>query len=698
VVARPNLFAEDAADFLKTEDACCLPIRTAARIFGFFVVRAWRLAQRRLREETAESSSTYFFEFQGQRTMHDRYQGRRFWTAVGAAIAGLLLSASAHAQTVTWGVNGVGGSGNWDTTTKNWFNGASNVAWPSGGNAIFAGAAGGTVHSFVFGPVVSSMTFNTPGYVVQNGWIESGASGLTVTTYADATISSTLSDSTIAGNFLIKNGPAALTVNGTNFFGSVQVNQGEFRIGGSSTLFYSDVVLGNTAGATVTLGQNSSSTEVKSLSGGGALGGIVQPDNQARTVTLYIGGSGVFGGKLQDNGGQLALSFITPGATETLTNANNYSGPTTIFAGTVALTGNGTAPNSAFTINGGSTLVLDNSSAVAANRISNSIAIALRGGEIQFSGNNSTPVEEVAGQLNIGGASKITVTQPTAAATQMSFAGLQRGGHAILHVVGPGVSFAGLTNGATGIVAPFVTAGNEWATIGGDGRIAPWSAYATDINAGSTGDHVKLSANGTTSLAASTTRASLNLQNSDALASQVLDLAGQSLKLTSGGILSSGAGGSTISHGSLSTTAQELVVTANNNLTISSSIVESSGATTLTKAGAGVLTLSGVNTYAGPTTIVEGTLAVASDASLGVASSLDLAGGTLRAAGDFSSPKSISSSGAVVGSIDTAGFNVTFSGANNGALNKIGPGTLTLTNPTTGQNYAYAGVYRRRGL
>src|SRR5690242_14919772 len=99
-----------------------------------------------------------------QISMHKRYST---WTGTPACVllaTVLACCAPAHAQTATWGVNGSGGSGNWDTTTANWLNGSGNVTWPNSGNAIFAGPSGGTVHSFVFGPVVSSMTFNTSGY------------------------------------------------------------------------------------------------------------------------------------------------------------------------------------------------------------------------------------------------------------------------------------------------------------------------------------------------------------------------------------------------------------------------------------------------------------------------------------------------------------------------------------------------------
>lgn len=613
---------------------------------------------------------------------------------LGVLIATFLSAAWAEAAPLTWGVNGVGGSGNWDTSTANWFNGSTNVKWPDGGDAVFAGASGGTVKSFFFGPVVSSMTFNTPGYVVQDGWIQGGTNGLTVTTNVDATISSLLANSTNGGDVLIKNGTAALIANGTVFLGKVQVNQGEYRVTGSSSLFFSTVNLANTPGAAVTLGQTSSSVIMGGLGGGGSSGGIVRPDSQSRTVTLQVFAGSTFAGSLQDNGsGILGVNVLSSSngqnTPQVLTNVNTYSGPTAINQGTLAFAGNGSALNSqAIAISGG-TLLLDNSGAVLGNRLSDSTPVQLNAGAIQLKGNSATGVQEALGPLTLFGASSITVTQPGSAAAQLTFAGLQRSGHATLNVVGPGVSLVGLTNGTTGIVAPYVTAGNEWATVGPDSHIAAWNTYTPDINSGSTSDHVKVTASGTTSVTADTTRASLNMQNSTAVA-QTVDLAGHNLGLTSGGILSSGAGSGAISNGILSTSASELIVTANNRMTIASSIADNGSGLALVKNGIGVLTLSGTNSYTGSTVITQGTLAVSADANLGMGSAIEFGGGTLQAAGSFSSAKGFASG--ALGNIDTAGFNVTFSGANNGGLNKIGLGTLTLTNPATGTTSLNAGV------
>lgn len=623
----------------------------------------------------------------------------RLYAIAGWVISLIVCARFADAQSLTWGVNGAGGSGNWDATTANWFNGSQNVAWPSGGDAIFGGASAGTVNSYFPGPVVNSITFNTPGYTVQNGFIQSGANGLSVITNVDATIGSTLerqSGASFGGpsDVLNKTGSAALIINGTTGLDTVQINQGELRITGFGDLGSSDVVLADAPGVTLTLARLSSGAfSMHSLAGGGISGGVVQPNNQARTTTLNLENSGTFGGTLQDNGsGILALQFSAPNATESLTNANTYSGPTTISEGTIAFSGNGSALNSAISIHTRSALLLDNSSSILANRISDSAPVSLTAGAIQLNGNATTPVEEIAGPLTLSGVSSITVAQPSSAAAQLTFSTFQRNGHAILNIVGPGVKLGGLSNGGTGIVAPFITTGNDWMTVGSDSRLIPFNTYSTDINSGSMSDHVGLNGGGTIALATDALRASLNLQNSST-SSQVLDQGGHSLELMSGGILSSGTGATMIHGGTLSTPSQEFVVTASNNLTIDSKVVDASASTAFTKSGAGTLTLTGANSYSGPTAIMQGTLVVSSDANLGSGSTIDLTGGTLKAAGNFSSAKGFTGNSGILGSIDTGGFNIAFSGANNGAqISKHGLGNLTLATGFPGNVSVDAGV------
>ncbi len=526
------------------------------------------------------------------------------------------------------------------------------------------------------------MTFDTPGYEIQGGSLYTATTGnLTVTTNVDATIDSFLSTPSGSGGKLTKNGSATLNFSGAGLlYGTVQVNQGELRMTNGSL---SDFTLANAPGVALTLAPvGSTNSLLRSLAGGGSSGGVVHPDSLAGATTLQLYGSKTFGGRLEDNGANtLAVNVYD---TPTWTNINSYSGPTSI-TGKLTLAGSGTTPNTPISIDQG-TLLLNNSGTGMGDRISDSFPLTATAGAIQLMGNSATPVEEVAGQLVVNGAVNVTVTQPGSAATQLTFAGIQRNDHATLNVQGPGVGITGLSNGATRIVAPYFTSGNDWATIGGDGRITPLSSYTSDINAGSPSDHVKLNSGGTTTLASDTTRASLNLQNSN-----ILNGAGHSLELTSGGILSSSTGSRVIQNGSVSTPAQEMVVTTNSDLTISSAIVESAGATALTKTGLGTLTLSGPNTYAGPTAITQGTLVVSSDANLGAGSTIEFDGGNLKAAGSFSSAKTLVASGRGA-TIDTAGFDLAFAGMQFGDIGKVGAGTLAFTSTPTGSIVVADGV------
>src|SRR5690348_12052992 len=88
-----------------------------------------------------------------------------------------------------WGPNGAGGSGSWSASNANWFNGSSQVTWPTAGDsAVFGGTAGNVSVDTSF-LLVSHLTFNTPGYVLGgNSSLEAVDAGLIITTNADATI------------------------------------------------------------------------------------------------------------------------------------------------------------------------------------------------------------------------------------------------------------------------------------------------------------------------------------------------------------------------------------------------------------------------------------------------------------------------------------------------------------------------------
>jgi fibronectin-binding autotransporter adhesin len=127
-----------------------------------------------------------------------------------------------------------------------------------------------------------------------------------------------------------------------------------------------------------------------------------------------------------------------------------------------------------------------------------------------------------------------------------------------------------------------------------------------------------------------------------------------------------------------------------------------SGPGSFTMTGAGLLTLSGNNTYTGGTFINGGVLAIYRDANLGAAGTgVSFGGGTLQALASFASPRAITLN-AGGGTIDSNGFNLTLSGilSGPGGLTKISPGTLTLTgnNLYTGGTAINGGVLAVRAM
>ncbi len=121
---------------------------------------------------------------------------------------------------------------------------------------------------------------------------------------------------------------------------------------------------------------------------------------------------------------------------------------------------------------------------------------------------------------------------------------------------------------------------------------------------------------------------------------------------------------------------------AANNFAVTQGVTGAGG---LMKSGTGTVTLSGVNTYTGGTTLTAGTLAAASDNNLGGASGgLTFNGGTLQVMGtswtSTNRAVSLQAGGGTFDIEDAANnFAVTQGVAGAGGLTKSGSGTLALT-------------------
>jgi len=154
-----------------------------------------------------------------------------------------------------------------------------------------------------------------------------------------------------------------------------------------------------------------------------------------------------------------------------------------------------------------------------------------------------------------------------------------------------------------------------------------------------------------------------------------LDLDAASGVTLSGGTLSIGSGfGLTVTNGTgdTATVATDL-----------------SGAGSFIKAGAGKVTLSGINSFASTTTAAAGTLAVSSDSNIGSAAMVLNAGATLQVTGATTIDNAFTLSGS--STVQTDG-NTSFSGLLSGGavtLTKTGTAQLTLSN--SGNSGAFSG-------
>ena len=120
--------------------------------------------------------------------------GRRLAPWLAVLVLAAFACGPAHSQTLTWDPTGGGttdGAGAW-LTVGDWWNGASNVNWTSGDNAIFGnGGAGGAV-TLASPTVVNSITFNS-----FTGTYTIGTAGQTLTINGGITMNSGAGAATI---------------------------------------------------------------------------------------------------------------------------------------------------------------------------------------------------------------------------------------------------------------------------------------------------------------------------------------------------------------------------------------------------------------------------------------------------------------------------------------------------------------------
>ena len=430
-----------------------------------------------------------------------------------------------------------------------------------------------------------------------------------------------------------------VVLSGGGSYTNYNTNQGTTRLGADNGLCTSATVnLGASGTSTLDLrGFNQSLVGITRVAtfGGSVVNGV------AGTSTLTTTGTSTFSGVIASGTGAVALT-VSSGAL-TLTGTNTYTGATNVTAGTLALSGTGSINStSGIEINGsgakfvhtgsvasivpitvtqgnltgsgtvGAVTVADSASAVLSNN-NNAVGASLTTGDITFNGaatvntfNVNTSAAIDAGNLSTNAAGTVTMnpsgTWTTGTHTLISYTGGSIGG----------AGFGKFALGTVGGLSGRQTAGSLMDTgsaltldIAGDNPV--WTGVGSTIWTTATFGDV-------TGPNAWALKAGLTVTNfwaNDAAEfNDTYNLGSGETPVTNSTVTITGGVAPT------STVFNNSAV----NYTVNSSDATGITAGTLTKSGTGTLILNTNNTYAGNTTITEGTLQLGSGGSDGTLS------------------------------------------------------------------------------
>ena len=546
------------------------------------------------------------------------------------ALGFCLLSISLFAQqSVYWDLNGStpgssGGttaSGIWDASATNWSTSSDGTvatqAWSTGDHAVFSAGANatGTYTVTVSGTRdVDEITFEEGDVTLSGGTLDGLA---TVNTAAGLT--SEISGVVSGTQNFEATGPGTLILSGDNTY------SGGTTITGGTLQFGTDSVTGNI------------------------------PDNVTNNGTLVFDSPGpddTYNGLISGSG-----NFVHKGEVLRFSQAQTYTGSTTIESGVLVLPSGATQGFSAST-------TVDVQSGARLDIVDGDLTIAgLSGGGTVNSFDDT------------GSTGHLTVD--VASGQNQTFSGTLGGPSAFIDFAftkaGPGnLTLTGSNNYTGGTT---VSGGTLTATTGSiPGNVTNNAALVIDqsfsgvysgiisgsgsLTKANTGELTLSGANifsGTTSISGGT----LSLANANALQNSTLTSAGGlSFGSLTAATLGGLSGAENLALENVSSAAVALTVGNNNSNTTYSGVLSGTGS--LTKSGTGNFTLSGANTYTGGTTVSAGTLT-------GTTSSIQ-GNATNDAAVDFDQAANGTFSDVISGT---------------GSLTKSGSGTVTLTGTNT---------------
>jgi autotransporter-associated beta strand protein len=455
------------------------------------------------------------------------------------------------------------------------------------------------------------------------------------------------------------------------------------------------------------------SVAVSFNNGGNTQGAAITPASGFNTTASQLNASG---GLTKTNSGTLTLS-----------GSNSYAGGTTLSAGQLNINNAAALGTGTLTI-GANGVSIDNTTAAAITLANNP---QNWNGDFTFAG-NGRDLNLGTGAVSLGGNRQVTVNDPTSAFRTLTVGGpisgsglgLTKAGSATgilelagnntftgnlavnagyLDVTGSGLlgsgSYAGSISIAGGAFLRWASSGNQ--TLSGAISSGSTTAVFTMLTGNSTPGTVTLTGSNPFSGSmfigpfdgATSPIPTLQLGNADAARSaQVAAFYDGKLTFSPGigtfniGSLRSGTSSSgNIALQATDNSAVTLAVGWNNISTTYGRVLSGPGG--ITKTGAGRLTLSGVNTYAGATTITGGTLALGAGGSFANSSAIIVGGsGSSGAVLDLTAKTGSFD----IGSGQTLGGGGTVQLASSGTLNVLGllspgnsPGLLTFDAGTT---------------
>ncbi len=560
-----------------------------------------------------------------------------------------------------------------------------------------------------------------------------------------------IADGSSGGLSLVKTGTGVWSLSAANSYaGTTSILQGTLQLGANQN--FGSLTLGGLSRASSTLALGSSVATLTgdltysgvnnsagaAISGAGSLDLGGAPDAVAPISRIFaVASSQAAGGAdltvsavISDTGG--VTSTFANGLTKTgagtlvLTGANTYVGATSVDGGRLSVSPQAIVNSLTINVGSGATagaLDLYADAAVASltftgNNVLNVGGATAKGGlGFNLSGASADSIVlSATGTLTVGAAGALINARALTAVTTGSYTlidATNNGNTATITGFDLGVLTGGyaysLDNSAGGqlklnvgaaAAGPYYWTGarstGSWATLGGNGTTSNWATGSSaGPDAGATPGVIAVVFDGAS--AATTT-----LDQPYSITGLTLSGNGN-VTIDSGsgdGVLTLGNGGVSVATGATSTghtiganvvlgSAQTWTVAdAGQLLTVGGDVA---GSGLLTKAGAGVLVLSGVNTFTGGVDLTAGTARVTNAGSLGASSgALTIGAATLQATASFADARGVTlGDAASTVSVDAA-RTLTLSGklTGSGKLNATGAGTLVLDDSASANDFS----------